>query len=259
MPEMSKAAVNQDYVAAIGRGLSVIRSFTGQQDKLTMGEVAKLVGLPRATVRRCLLTLSALGYVDTNGKYYRLAPQVLSLSQAYYYSNPLPRIVQPFIEQASKSLNEPCSVSVLTNNEVIYVARSRLKRITSIHRNVGQNLPAYCTSMGRVLLANLENSELDAYFKHVTLKKFTPDTLVNEARLRNLLVHIRHQEFCFIDREFEEDLRGIAVPLRNSSGKIVAAAHVSTGAHRTTKDKMYKDFLPVLRGAVSQMRPFLTN
>src|SRR5580698_8594278 len=111
MPEMSKNAVNQNYVNALARGLSVIRSFTAQQDKLTLGEVAKLVGLPRATVRRCLLTLSALGYVDTNGKYYRLAPQILSLSKAYYSSNPLPRVVQPFIEQASQILNEPCSVS----------------------------------------------------------------------------------------------------------------------------------------------------
>jgi IclR family pca regulon transcriptional regulator len=254
-----KTAANQNYIAAIARGLSVIRSFADQQDELTMGEIAKLLGLSRATVRRCLMTLLALGYVDTNGRYYRLTAQVLSLSKSYYTSNPLPRVVQPFIEQVSRSLSESCSVSVLINDEVIYVARSRLKRAASIHRNVGQNLPAYCTSMGRVLLANLEDSELDAYFRRVVLKKFTSETVVNETRLRNLLVRIRHREFCFIDCEFEEDLRGIAVPLRNSSGKIVASAHISTEAHRTTKDTMHSDFLPVLRKAVSQMQPFLTN
>jgi IclR family pca regulon transcriptional regulator len=222
-----------------------------------MAEIAKLVGLPRATVRRCLITLSALGYIDTNGKYYRLTPQVLTLSQAYFSSNALPRVAQPFIEQVSETLGESCSVSVLTGDEVIYVARSMRKRAASIHRDIGQNLPAYCTSMGRVLLASLGEAELDAYFKRVTLKKFTPETIADEASLRGILDLVRKREFCIIDGELEHNLRAVAIPVRNSTGKVIAAAHISTEASRVAKEKIRLEYLPVLRAAVSQMRPML--
>jgi IclR family pca regulon transcriptional regulator len=255
--EEPNGSTDNNYIAALARGLAVMRSFAGQRNQLTMAEIAKLVGLPRATVRRCLITLTALGYIDTTGKYYRLTPQVLTLSQAYFSSNPLPRVAQPYIEQVSEAVGESCSVSVLTGDEVIYVARSTRKRAASVHRDIGQNLPAYCTSMGRVLLANLEDTDLDAYFKRVTLKKFTHDTVVDEATLRGILEQVRRREFCLIDGELEHNLRAIAVPVRNSLGKVIAAAHISTEADRTPKDKIRNEFLPVLRTAVSQMRPML--
>jgi len=257
VPEDADAAADTNYIAALARGLSVMRCFAGQRNQLTMAEIAKLVGLPRATVRRCLITLGALGYIDANGKYYRLTPQVLTLSQAYFSSNPLPRIAQPFIEQVSEAVGESCSVSVLTGDEVIYVARSARKRAASIHRDVGQNLPAYCTSMGRILLAHLQPPELDAYFRRVSLKKFTPDTVVDEGALRGLLEQARKREFCLIDGELEHNLRAVAVPVRDSAGKVIAAAHISTEGDRTPKEKMRNEFLPVLRAAVSQMRPLL--
>ncbi len=250
-------AADNNYIAALARGLAVMRAFAGQRNQLTMAEIAKLVGLPRATVRRCLITLTALGYIDTNGKYYRLTPQVLTLSQSYFSSNPLPRVAQPFIEQVSEAVGESCSVSVLTGDEVIYVARSTRKRAASVHRDVGQNLPAYCTSMGRVLLAHLEPDQLDAYFNRVTLKKFTHETITDEASLRALLDQVRRREFCLIDGELEHNLRAVAVPVRDQSGRVIAAAHISSEADRTPKEKMRNDFLPVLRSAVSQMRSML--
>jgi IclR family transcriptional regulator, pca regulon regulatory protein len=258
MPDEDQdASTDSNYIAALARGLAVMRSFAGQRNQLTMAEIAKLVGLPRATVRRCLITLTSLGYIDTNGKYYRLTPQVLTLSQAYFSSNALPRVAQPFIEQVSEALGESCSVSVLTGDEVIYVARSSRKRAASIHRDIGQNLPAYCTSMGRVLLASLSEPELDAYFKRVTLKKFTPETVADEVTLRGILDQVRKREFCLIDGELEHNLRAIAIPVRDSAGKVIAAAHISTESSRIPKDKIRNEFLPVLRAAVSQMRSML--
>ncbi|MDE8349133.1 MAG: IclR family transcriptional regulator C-terminal domain-containing protein [Acidocella sp.] len=248
---------DNNYIAALARGLAVMRAFAGQRNQLTMAEIAKLVGLPRATVRRCLITLTALGYIDTNGKYYRLTPQVLTLSQSYFSSNPLPRVAQPFIEQVSEAVGESCSVSVLTGDEVIYVARSTRKRAASVHRDVGQNLPAYCTSMGRVLLAHLEPEQLDAYFRRVTMKKFTHETITDETTMRALLDQVRRREFCMIDGELEHNLRAVAVPVRDQSGRVIAAAHISSEADRTPKEKMRNEFLPVLRSAVSQMRSLL--
>ncbi len=250
---------DQNYIAALARGLSVMRAFGGQRDQLTLAEVSKLIDLPRATVRRCLLTLGALGYIESNGKYFRLTPQVLTLAQAYFSSNPLPRIAQPYIETVSEKVGESCSVSVLTGDEVIYVARSTRKRAASVHRDVGVNLPAYCTSMGRVLLADLSEPELNAYFARVTPKKFTHQTVTDEPTLRKIIAHVRQEEFCVIDGELEHDLRAIAVPVRNVSGKIVAAAHISTEASRSSPEQMRAEFLPVLRQAVSQIRRLLVS
>lgn len=234
-----------------------MRAFTGQRNQMTPAEIARVVGLPRATVRRCLLTLTTLGYVGQIGRYFHLTPQMLTLAQAYLSSSLLARVAQSLVEQVSGELDESCSVSILSGDSVIYVARSSRKRLSSAHRGVGTHLPAYCTSMGRVLLASLPEAELDAYFKRVTLRKFTAATNTSEAKLRALLKRVHRIGFCIIDGELEHDLRAIAVPVHNSSDNVVAAMHVSTQGSRVAADQMEKEFLPILRRAASQMRQLL--
>jgi IclR family pca regulon transcriptional regulator len=246
--------VGQDFVLALARGLSVIRAFAYQRDKLTLSEVSRLVGLSRATVRRCLLTLTALDYIQTDGKYFSLTPMVLTLSQAYFSSNSLSHIARPYIEQVSATIGESCSISVLAGDEVIYVARSSRKRAASVHREVGVNLPAYCTSMGRVLLASLSPEALDSYLNRVSLKKFNSKTVTDPDELRAILARVRDDDYATIDGELEPNLRAIAVPVRNISGTIVAAAHVSSDVGRATTEKLRDDYLPVLQNAVAQIR-----
>lgn len=248
---------HRNQITALVRGLAVIRAFTDHDEHITLAEIAKIVDLPRATVRRCLLTLAALGYVEARGKFFRLAPQVLTLAQAYLSSSLLPRVAQPFLEWVSEVSGESCSVSVLHDDQVIYIARSSRKRMASLHRDVGTRLPAYCTSMGRILLANLSDRELHTFFKRVTLEPFTRFTIVEKEELRRLLAEVRRREFCLVDQELELNLRAIAVPIRNASGRIVAALNVSTQANRTTKKQMVDTFLPVIRQAATEMRPLL--
>jgi len=249
----------KNYIAALARGLSVMRAFGHQRDRLTLAELSKLVDLPRATVRRCLITLSTLGYVESSGKYFRLSPQVLTLSQAYFSSSSLPRITQSYIEQISETVGESCSVSVLTGDEVVYVARSARKRKASLHRDVGVNLPAYCTSMGRVLLSNLTPEELDGYFSRVSLKKFNHKTIADEPALRKILAQVHNDDYCIIDGELEHDLRAIAVPVRNVAGNVVAAINVSTESNRLTIRQLQTEVLPVMRQAVSRIRHSLVS
>jgi len=252
-------AEDKNYIAALARGLSVIRAFAYQRDQLTLAEISRLVDLPRATVRRCLITLNALNYVETDGKYFSLTPKVLTLSQAYFSSSPLPHIARPYIEQVSASVGESCSVSVLASDEVIYIARSSRKRSASIQREVGVNLPAYCTSMGRVLLASLTPEQLDAYFRRVELRKFNAKTMTDEAELRAILAQVKVDDFAIIDGELEPNLRAIAVPVRNMSGRIVAACHISSDANRVPLDKLETSFLPPLREAVAHIRRALVG
>jgi IclR family pca regulon transcriptional regulator len=248
----------RDFVTALARGLDVMRAFSGQQDeRLTLADISRIVNLPRATVRRSLITLDALGYVEENGKFFRLAPKVLTLAQAYLSSSLLPRVAHPFVEQVSSRLGESCSVSILHETDVIYVARSTNKRLEALLGDVGSRRPAYCTSMGRVLLAHLPEPALDAFFRTVELEPFTAHTITNEGELRKLLVNIRKQDFCLSDQQTELELRTLAVPLRNNFGRVVAAMHVSTQAGRTTKRQMIETFLPVLRKAAEEIRALL--
>jgi IclR family pca regulon transcriptional regulator len=250
---------DKNYIAALARGISVIRAFAHQRDRLSLAELSKLVNLPRATARRCLITLQALGYVETTGKYFRLTPQVLTLSQAYFSSSSLPHLSQSYIEQISEAVGESCSVSVLAGDEIVYVARSSRKRKASVHRDVGANLPAYCTSMGRVLLSNLEPADLDAYFSRVPLKKFNHKTVTDEATLRRLLEQVHKDDFCVIDGELEPSLRAIAVPLRTLSGNVVAAINVSTDTSRMTVKQLQTQALPVMRQAAAKIRNALVG
>jgi IclR family transcriptional regulator, pca regulon regulatory protein len=255
-PDMAE---DKNYIAALARGLSVIRAFAYQRDQLTLAEISRLVDLPRATVRRCLITLNALNYVESDGKYFSLTPKVLTLSQAYFSSSPLPHIARPYIEQVSNAVGESCSVSVLASDEVIYIARSSRKRSASIQREVGVNLPAYCTSMGRVLLSSLKPEQLDTYFRRVDLRRFNAKTITDEKELRSILDQVREDDYALIDGELEPNLRAIAVPVRNMSGRIVAACHISSDANRVTIEKMQTAFLPPLREAVASIRRALVG
>jgi IclR family pca regulon transcriptional regulator len=248
---------SRNYVTALARGLAVIRAFGEQSQQMTLSDVARVAELPRATVRRCLLTLQALGYVDVSGRFFSLSPQVLTLAQAYLRSSILPRVAQPFLERVSEATGESCSVSILHGEEVIYVARSSRKRIASLHRDVGTHLPAHCTSMGRVLLAALPPAELDRFLRRANLHGYTPHTITTVPALRAALELVARDGYCVVDQELEVDLRALAVPLRNSSGAIVAALNISTQAGRTSHEQMLAKFLPVLRNAAAEMRALL--
>jgi IclR family pca regulon transcriptional regulator len=250
-------ADSRNYITALARGLAVIKAFNGQGPQMTLSDVAKLADLPRATVRRCLLTLQALGYVNATGRFFSLSPQVLTLAQAYLGSSVLPRVAQPFLERVSETIAESCSVSILNGEEVIYVARSSRKRMASLHRDVGTHLPAHCTSMGRVLLAALSPGELDRFLRTATLRAYTPHTVTDPGTLRGILSQVARDGMCMVDQELEIDLRSLAVPIHNGNGRVIAALNVSTQAGRTSRDHMMEVFLPVLRTAAAEMRPLL--
>jgi IclR family pca regulon transcriptional regulator len=254
-----ESATDRSFVTALARGLSVMKAFTRQSDRLTLSDVSRIVGLPRATVRRCLLTLERLGYVESSGRFFSLSPQVLTLAQAYLSSSPLPRVAQSFLERASDTLGESCSLSILHKDEVIYIARSTRKRIGSLHRDVGSHLPAHCTSMGRVLLAALPEKELTKFLREASLERFTKSTVVDPDALRAILERVARQGYCIVDQELEPDLRSLAVPVQNAAGLITAAINVSAQASRTPRKQLIDEFLPVLRDAALRMRPLLVG
>ncbi|MCC2613651.1 IclR family transcriptional regulator [Neorhizobium sp. Rsf11] len=246
-----------DFVSGFARGLKVIEAFGETTPKLSISDVAKATGLDRATARRCLLTLAELGYADYDGKFFALTPRILRLGHAYLSATPLPHIVQPFLDKLSEEVQQSASASVLDGTEVVYIARASQKRVMSINLMPGSRLPAYCASMGRVLLAALPEEEARALLRQTALKAFTPRTKTDPARLMEELIRVRAQGFAVIDQELELGLCSIAVPLENDRGRVVAALNIGAPAASVPAEQMAERYLEPLKAVARALKPML--
>ena len=246
MSQPAPHAGDPNFMTSLERGLQVIRTFSEHRRHLTISQIAQSTGLSRAAVRRCLYTLHKLGYVAEDDKRFSLKPLVLTLGQAFLSSTPLAAVAQPCLDQVSGTLRESCSVAVLDGDDIVYICRAAETRIMSINLLVGTRLPAYCTSMGQVLLAQLPPDTLDAYLERVALVARTDRTVTSATKLRKLLKSVRDAGYALLDQELEVGLRSIAVPVRDARGSVVAAMNVSTHAGRVSMDEMRRRFLPVL-------------
>ncbi|MES2259989.1 MAG: IclR family transcriptional regulator C-terminal domain-containing protein [Pseudomonadota bacterium] len=244
------ALTDPSFMTSLARGLAVVRAFSDSRRPQTIAQISQKTGIPRAAVRRCLHTLKQLGYVDAELNNFSLRPKVLTLGYSYLSSTPLTVSAQPYLNNISRALNESSSLAVLDDGEVLYVARAATSRVMSVALNTGSRLPAYCTSLGRVMLAHMAPEQLDAYFAKTKLRAMTERTVVSQKRLREILVGVRQAGYAVNDEELELGLRSIAVPVRGASGNVLAALNVGAQAARVSVEQLEKEFLPVLlRGA----------
>ncbi|WP_117193396.1 IclR family transcriptional regulator [Rhizobium terrae] len=246
-----------DFVSGFARGLKVIEAFGETTRRLSISDVAKSTGLDRATARRCLLTLSELGYADYDGKFFALTPKILRLGHAYLSATPLPHIVQPFLDRLSEEVHQSASASVLDGTEVVYIARASQKRVMSINLMPGSRLPAYCASMGRVLLAAMPEDEALSLLRQTNLKSFTPRTLTDPGQLMEELARVRAQGYAVIDQELELGLCSIAVPLENDRGRVIAALNIGAPAASVPGSEMAARYLDPLKGIARMLKPLL--
>ncbi len=245
-----------DGMGGFGKGLSVIEAFGREHDRLTIAEAARLTGLDRATARRCLRTLVHGGFATLEGTHYALTARILRLGYAYLAGAPLPRLVQPSLERLAAETQESCSVCVLDGAEIVYVARASVRRVMSVGLSVGSRLPAYCASMGRVLLAALPEAEARAVLSSAPRPKLTPHTETRVSELLKVLEVVRARGYALVDQELELGLRSIAVPLRGRSG-VVGAVNVGAQAARVTVKTMKDSMLPALQALASDLAPQL--
>jgi IclR family pca regulon transcriptional regulator len=235
------------FVQSLERGLAVIRAFSADAPELTLSDVARATGLTRAAARRFLMTLADLGYVRTDGRLFSLSPRVLDLGYAYLSSMTLPEVAEPHLERLVAETRESSSVSVLDGGDIVYVARVAASRIMRVAISVGTRFPAYPTSMGRVLLAGLDEPQLDAVLATTPLRSLTRATVTSERALRAELGRVRERGWALVDQELEEGLRAIAVPIRERDGRVAAAINVSAHASRFTPERVRRQLLPPLR------------
>lgn len=235
-----------DHIQSLARGLAVMQVFSGERPRLTLSEVARETGLTRATARRVLLTLEQLGYARSDGRKFELTPKVLDIGYAYLSSLDLAEIAEADMERLVEHTQESCSAAVLDGSEIVYVARMPTKRIMAISLGLGSRLPAFCTSMGRALLADLPDEDVRDLLKNTELPKLTPRTITDLDELCKELAAVRAQGWALVDQELELGLRSVAVPLHNARGTAIAALNVSSNTLRVDLKTLRGDFLPAL-------------
>lgn len=247
-----------NFMTSLARGLIVIQAFTQQSPQMTISQLSMKTGLSRAAVRRCLYTLTKLGFAGAeDGSRYSLRPRMLTLSHTYTASNTLSSAAQPILERMSAALRESFSVATLDGEDIVYIARTSVSRVMSVDLHIGSRLPAYCTSMGRILLAYLPAEQLENYLAKVVLTPYTTRTVNSIEKLRLHLRNIRRNGYAICDQEYEVGLRSLAVPVYSPAGRAVATINLSGNAQRMSVLDMQTRYLPHLRNAASELSVFL--
>ena len=248
---------NPDFNLSLARGLAVIEAFEDRPDGVTVADVAERTGVTRASVRRALITLKLLGYASQTGPVYRLNGRILRVGFSYLSSQPLSILAAPVLEEITATIHESSSLSILDGDEILYLARSATKRVMGVGLVVGSRLPVYCSSMGRVLLANLPEADIQAYLQRVELKPHTTRTITDPVVLAAELRKVKQQGYSLVDEELEEGLRSLAVPVTRREGQVVASINTGVHASRVTAAELIDRFLPVLRRAAASIKQSL--
>ena len=243
-----------DYLESLARGLRVITAFDRDRRELTLSDVAKLVDLPRASVRRTLHTLIQLGYVETDERLFRLTPRILSLAGAYLLSNPIVDVLQPSIEKVSAQVKEACSAAVLDGQDVVMIAHASPHRVINVSAQIGLRLSAVSSSLGRVVLASMDDRELDRFLGNAQPRKLTAQTVTNKNELRKAIQKARSDGYSLVDQEVELGFRSISVPLKRIDGRTVAALNIGVHSERVSLDTMRDVFLPRLRDTAAALQ-----
>jgi IclR family pca regulon transcriptional regulator len=227
-----------NFVGSLANGLAILTSFDAANPSLTISEAASLTGLTRASARRALLTLTDLGFLAQDGSAFSLTPRALSIGHSFLSSSGLGEVIARHITALSSELQESVSAAVLDGHEIVYIARSAATKIMQVRISVGTRFPAAATSMGRVMLAGLNDSEVEKILAQHPVEQLTAKTKTSTSALLAEIREVRTQGYAVVNQELEIGLKSLAVPIRGPQGKIVAAINIAGPA--TTDSKSFE-------------------
>jgi len=247
------STTDRHFVQGVQRAFAVLKTFSEELPRQTIADVAARTGLARAVARRYLLTLVELEYISQDGPHFGLTPRLLELGFTYLSTMSVATIGRGHMEQVADALRESCSMSVLDGREIVYIARVPAKRIVSSNLAVGSRLPAHCTSMGKVFLAAMSQSVLDAFFAAGPLRPMTERTICDELKLRDALNDVRTRGWALNDGESEDGIRSVSAPIFDRAGTVCAAINVAGLASRVSLKELRGTHLPVLLRAADEI------
>jgi IclR family pca regulon transcriptional regulator len=242
----------RDFIQSIERGFAVLLAFDEDRVSPNLAELAAVTGLSRPAVRRILLTLQRLGYVRAAGSRWSLTPRVLSIGQHYSASNAMIEIAQPHLLELSAKTGESASLAELDGRDAVYVARVPVRRIMSINVSIGTRIPAFATSMGRVLLAWAPDVVVEEIIAG-GLPALTRHTVTDVEAFRAVLRQVRSDGWSIVAEELEIGLLSVSAPVRDRSGEVVAALASSTSVGRSSVEAIRSDVVPLLLDAAERI------
>ena len=252
---MQKHSDPRYFVRSLAKGLEVLQALASAAEPRSLSDLAQKTGLTVSSVHRLLHTLETLGYVekDPEARRYRLAPKVLGLGFAYFRSADLWQVAHPYLVEASRRHGETFNLAVLDGTDILYIDRVKTRRILSINLEIGSKLPAYCTSMGRVLLAHLPEDEARKILARSRRERFTERTETDPERVMGILRQVRARGFALNDGELAVELRSVAAPVRNALGRVVAAVNMAVHASEYSRQDAEERLGPIVKGVADRI------
>jgi len=235
-----------DFVEALARGLEVITTFSSEGSNLTVSDVASRAGLARPTARRLLMTLEALGYARSHDGWYSLTTRVLELGTAGIQVQGTWEVARPHMVRLVDQVGESSSMSQLVGSDIVYMARVPVRKIIAFTVTIGTRFPAVATSMGQVLLSDLDEGELAATLATPPMSAVIPRLAPSGETLRRTLAEVRERGWALSDELLSVGVRSIAAPVKNHADRTVAAMNVTVHAAETSVDRLVSDHLPRL-------------
>jgi IclR family pca regulon transcriptional regulator len=259
MLQRKSDATRREAMGGLAKGLSVLRAFTRDRATPTLSEIARIAQLPPATARRCLLTLEELGYVIRSGRTFLLRPKVLELGAAYLESMNIERLTRTHLEELAAKTADSAALCVLDGRDIVYVARASVRTLVRLEAHVGSRFPAHATSTGRVLLAGLSPERLELYFRSARFEAFTDRTIVDPAKLRQLIDESRRCGYAAVEDELAYGVVALGVPILDQRGRVVAALNTSSHSRKISKAKLVRARLPMLQQVSRQISADLAS
>jgi IclR family pca regulon transcriptional regulator len=260
MPKLKRGEREEratDFVESLDRGLRLLQKFGATGGPMTLSDLARAAGLPRATARRILFTLEHGGFVATDGKLFALTPHVLTLAASFLRSSQVVTVLQPVLDRIAAAAMEISSLAVLDGEQVVFIARGSPTRMFSAGLDIGYRLPAFCTSVGRVMLGQFDDAELAARLAQMQREPMTPQTVTDPKLLLAAIIGDRDKGYSLVDREAEPGFRSISVPIRRYDGSIIAAVNMGAHVDRISTVEMIDRFLPLLRQGAESVKSML--
>lgn len=251
-------ADHANHLAALTRGLAILTAFGPDRTQSTLSEFARLLDLPKGTVRRSLYTLVQLGYLETRDRYFVLAPKVLQLTKSYLTADPIAALYQPASERVLAEVGSFCTVAVLSGDDIMMVARAVPTNWLSTNYGSEYRVPAFCSALGRVLLAGLSDADLASFIERLDPVALTPHTVTTKTTIHAAILSVRRDGYCFIDQEAELGFRSVAVPVKRYNGTTVAAINIGARVEAVPQATMTGIYRDILSREASLMQRQLT-
>jgi IclR family pca regulon transcriptional regulator len=244
---------------SLERGLAILSAFDSDRPLIGVSELSRELELSRSTAHRYIATLAQLGYLqqDPDSKRYRLGPKVLDLGFSAINSMDVREISAPHLRRLSDETGHTVNLAILDGTDVVYIERCRTaqpgQREIDLNLHVGARLPAYCTALGKAILAFLPEERREEIIARIEFTPRGPNTITDPQAFREELERIRIAGISVNDEELAYGLRSIAAPIRAHSGEVLAALNLAVHRTMVSMDELIARFGPAVTQTASDI------